>query len=274
MTTDTTINASQDPSMANKLAQQAMAISDQEAVVNATKLSITTPPETTVTLPGGLFDPFSGTINTAEVRELNGMDEEAISKLTDPGKSLLLILERATVKIGDEPASKELLDALYSGDREMILLGIRKATFGNEVKLGPWECTTCNEVQTFTVNLNTDVPIKNFDGEREFTVACKAGPVVATLPKGSLQKAIVESVNKTAAELDTILLKQCVLSINGQDLIDTEAVRRLSIQDRRAVLKEITDRNPGPQLGDIKSSCVSCGTEVPLPLTLADLFRE
>ncbi len=274
MTTDTTINATQDPKLANKLAQEAMALSDQEAAVRATKLDITLPPDTVVTLPGGLYDPFEGTITTAEIRELNGIDEEAISKVNDIGKSLLLILERATVKIGNEPATKELLDALYSGDREMLLLAIRKATFGTEVKLGPGECPDCGETQVFTLDLNKDVPIKTFDGEREFTVKCKIGPVVATLPKGSLQKAIVESVNKTSAELDTILLKQCIISINGQDLIDPEAVRRLSIQDRRAVLKEITDRNPGPQLGDLKTSCQHCGQEVPLPLTLADLFRE
>jgi hypothetical protein len=274
MTTNTVINASQDPSLANKLAMEAMALTDQEAAVKSTKLEITMPPDTTVKLPGGLYDPFDGLITTAEVRELNGVDEEAISKVNDIGKSLLLILERATVKIGDKPATKELLDSLYAGDREMILLGIRKVTFGNTVKMGPWECTGCGEAQVFTVNLDENVDIKELNGEREFTVDCKVGPVVATLPKGALQKAIVDSSNKTSAELDTILLKQCVISINGNDLLDQEAVRRLSIQDRRTLLKEITDRNPGPQLGDIKSSCSSCGQEVPLPLTLADLFRE
>lgn len=274
MTTNTTISAEQNPDLVNKLAQEAMAISSQEATVQAMKLDIKLPPDTTVSLPGGLFDPFNGIINTAEVRELNGIDEEAISKINDPGKALLLILERATVKIGNEPATNELLDALYSGDREMLLLAIRKVTFGAQVKVGPGNCPDCGQEQIFELDLNKDVPIKKFDGEREFTVACKVGPVVATLPKGNLQKAIVESTNKTSAELDTILLKQCIISINGNDLLDPEAVRRLSIQDRRAVLKEITDRNPGPQLGEMKKACHSCGSEVPIPLSLADLFRE
>jgi len=272
MTTDTVINAVQNPDLVNRLAQEAM--TEQEATVKASKLEITLPPDTTVSLPGGLFDPFIGVINTAEVRELNGIDEEAVSKIGDPGKSLLLILERATVKIGDEPATKDLLDALFSGDREMLLLAIRKATFGSQVKVGPGVCPECSQEQVFELDLDKDVTIKTFDGEREFTVPCKVGPIVATLPKGNLQKAIVESVNKTSAELDTILLKQCIISINGQDLLDPEAVRRLSIQDRRTVLKAITDRNPGPQLGDMKKECQSCGTEVPLPLSLADLFRE
>ena len=274
MTTDTVINASQNPDLVNRLAKEAMAISDQEATVRAAKLDITLPPDTTVSLPGGLLDPFNGMINTAEVRELNGIDEEAISKINDPGRSLLLILERATVKIGEEPATKELLDALYSGDREMLLLAIRKVTFGSKVKVGPGICQQCGEEQIFELDLDKDVPIKTFDGERNFTVSCKVGQVVASLPTGSLQKAIVESVNKTSAELDTILLKQCIVSINDQPLLDPETVRRLSIKDRRAVLKAITDRNPGPQLGDMKKECQSCGTEVPLPLSLADLFRE
>jgi hypothetical protein len=274
MTTDTVINAEQDPALANMLAQEAMAISAQEATVQAMKLDITLPPDTTVTLPGGLYNPFEGIITTAEVRELTGIDEEAISKINDPGKSLLAILERATVKIGNEPATKGLLDLLYSGDREMLLLGIRKATFGSQVKVGPGNCPDCGHEQIFELDLNKDVPIKTLEGDREFTVDCKVGAVVASLPTGSLQKAIVESTNKTSAELDTILLKQCIISINGQDLVDPEAVRRLSIQDRRAVIKAITDRNPGPQLGDMKKACQSCGSEVPIPLSLADLFRE
>lgn len=274
MSTDTVINASQNPELVNKLAKKAMDVSEQEIMAHTPNLEVTLPPDTTVTLPGGLFDPFNGVINTAEVRELTGIDEEAISKINDPGKALLLILERATVKIGDETATKELLDALYSGDREMILLAIRKVTFGSKVKIGPGDCPDCGEEQIFELDLDKDVPIKNFDGEREFTISCKVGSVVASLPKGSLQKAIVEAVNKTSAELDTILLKQCVVSINGQILLNPEEVRHFTIKDRRDILKAITDRNPGPQLGDMKKECKFCGTEVPLPLTLAELFRE
>ena len=274
MNTDTVINSHTNPDLANKLVKEATELSEQEVMVKAAKPPLTLPPATEVDLPGGLFDPFKGIISNAEVRELTGVDEEAISKIADTAKSLLAILERATIKIGDEPASKDLIDLLFAGDREMLLLAIRKVTFGNEIKLGPGPCPHCEEEQIFTIDLTKDVEIKKLDGEAEFTVKCKIGDVLVTLPKGATQKAIVEATNRTSAELDTIMLKSCVLSINSQTVINPDVVRNLGMLDRRTILKEIADRNPGPQLGALKKECQSCGQEVPLPLSLADLFRE
>lgn len=270
MTTSKTISATQDPAAANKLAAQAM--SDQEATVKALKPDTKLPPATDVTLPAGLYSPFDGLISTAEVRELTGVDEEAISKISDAGKALLTILERGTVKIGNEAATPAILDSLYAGDREALLLAIRKATFGSDIKLGPAPCPSCGEEQVFNIDLDKDVPVKTLDGPGEFTVDCKVGTVLVSLPKGSAQKAVVSSTNKTTAELDTIILTNCVVSINDMPVIDPAVVRNLSIQDRRKILNEITTRNPGPQLSELKTSCQSCGTEVPLPLTLAELF--
>jgi len=274
MNTDTVINSHTNPELANKLAKKATELSDQEAMVKAVKPPVTLPPATDVDLPGGLFDPFNGLISKAEIRELTGVDEEAISKIPDAAKGLLYILERATVKIGEETANKELLDSLFAGDREMLLLAIRCATFGNEIKLGPGLCPHCEEAQTFNIDLSKDIEIKRLDGDAEFTVDCKVGKVLVTLPKGSTQKAIVESANKTSAELDTIMLKNCVLEVNGMTVVGPEVVRNLGMLDRRTILKEIADRNPGPQLGALKKECQSCGQEVPLPLSLADLFRD
>jgi hypothetical protein len=273
MTTDTTISASNNPALANELAAKAMNPSDQVVASSAAKVTTTPPPATDVELLGGLLDPILGLISTAEIRELNGIDEELISKIGDPGKALLTILERATVKIGNEPADKDTLDALYAGDRELLLLAIRNATFGSDIKLGPGECPSCGVEQVFEIDLEKDVPLKKLDGDHTFTVKCKVGEVVVALPTGSTQKAIVTSTNKTSAELDTILLKNCIESINGMPVLGLDDVRKLSLKDRRDILQEITNRNPGPQLNEIKIPCQSCGTEVPLPLTLAELFR-
>jgi hypothetical protein len=273
MSNTNVINAATNPSVANKLAAEAMAQQEATvAVINPDPIKL--PPDTIVELPAGLMDPFTGkTIDTAEVRELTGVDEEAISKITDLGKSLLTILERAVVKIGDEVASKDTLDALYAGDREMLLLAIRNVTFGEEILLGPGQCPSCRFEQTFNVNLIKDVKVKKLEGSAEFTVKCKVGEVLVNLPTGNTQKALISSTNKTSAELDTILLTNCVKSINGVPVVSPEVVRNLGIKDRKQLLEEITNRNPGPQLSEISKPCQSCGTEVPLPLTLAELFR-
>ena len=273
MSNNTKISAEQNPALANQLAASAMALAEQEAAVSRPKTEITLPPDTVVELLGGLEDPFVGVTTTAEVRELTGVDEEIISKISDIGKSLLTILERATVRIGNEPANTELLDAMYAGDRELLLLKIRNVTFGPEVKLGPGSCPSCGVEQVFTLDLEKDVPLKKLEGNGEFEVACKVGPVIVTLPTGLTQKAIVTSSNKTTAELDTLLLRNCIKSVNGNGDVTFDMVRGLSLKDRKEILSEITNRNPGPQLGDIKGKCQSCDSEVSLPLTLADLFR-
>ena len=265
------VTAATDPKLATKLIEDAINSVDQ--VVTTSEDEIQLPPDTTVELPGGLFDPIEGTTKTAEVRELNGADEEAVAKSLDMGKGLLTILERATVKIGDKKPTREDLDSLLAGDRELLLLAIRKATFGSEIKLGPGACPDCGEEQIFNVDLDKDVEIKQLDNdERYFSVDCKIGEVRVGLPDGGTQKEMINSANKTSAELDTILLKSCISTINGLPLMNAQQVRELSVNDRRKILNAISDRNPGPQLNKIKKNCQACGQEVPLPLTLADLF--
>jgi hypothetical protein len=267
-----TISAMDNPVAANQLIEAAL--SDQEVKAPKVKTSIPLPPDTEIKLPGGLYDPFDGVIKTAEVRELTGADEEAIARISDPAKALLTILERAVVKIGDKPASKELLDVMLAGDREMLLLAIRRFTFGDKTEVGPGICNECEFEQTFEIDLDTDVNIKELnEDDRVFTLDCKVGQVVVSLPNGAVQKALVNATNKNSAELDTILLKGCISSINEIPIMNVQQVKDLSIKDRRDILTAITSRNPGPLLSEIKKPCASCGVEVPLPLTLAELFQ-
>jgi hypothetical protein len=273
MANETVINAADNPAIANKLVEEAL--SDRGVEQQQERIPVVLPPSGEVILPGGINDPFEGHIGTAEVRELNGGDEEVIARIIDPGKSLLAILDRAVVSVGGKPADKDTLDMLLAGDREMLLLEIRKATFGDEIVVGPGLCPSCQHEQTFTVHLTNDIEVKHLSEEdRHFSLKCKVGTVEVSLPNGQVQKTIVNSTNKNSAELDTLLLKGCINEINGLPVTDIQVIKDLSIKDRRDILKAITDRNPGPQLGSLKKACQSCGSEVPLPLTLAELFQE
>ena len=272
MTTDSTINASTNPALANKAVSDAISLAEQEATVKVQKEPLTLPSATEVELLGGFYDPFEGVAMTAEIRELNGVDEEAISKITETGKALLEILDRGTVKIGNSPANKEILDLMLAGDREMLLLAIFKITFGSDIKLGPGACPKCETQQVFEVDLDKDVPMKKLEGDREFTIPTSLGDVLVSLPNGATQRELVSGASKTSAELDTILLRKCIISINEMPIMSADQVRKLTIKDRRTLVDEIIKRNPGPQLSELKKPCASCGQEVPLPLTLADLF--
>ena len=108
---ETTLNAASNPAMANKLLEDVNKIVAQEVMApTAPEVVIPSLPETTVDLPGGLYDPCEGNVmKTAEVRELTGLDEEAIVRISEPGKALLTILEKATVSVGGQPVTKDTL---------------------------------------------------------------------------------------------------------------------------------------------------------------------
>lgn len=275
---ENTLSAADNPQLANELVAKAMQGTPQvTAGVSAEVESAPLPPDTTIQLSAGLIDLENESIvMTAEVRELNGADEEALARISDPGKVLMTTLERGTLTIGDKRATPQMLDALLAGDRELLLIEIRKATFGNDIELHG-DCPKCGATdRVFAIDLAKDVEVKRLDNpieDRVFSVDCKVGEVRVAMPNGKTQKKLIDNSDKTIAELDSILLKDCVVQINGLPIMDMKQVLNLSIKDRRAIIKKIGEMAPGPQLGDIKKSCDACGQEVPLPLTVADLFR-
>ena len=237
----------------------------------------TVPPSNSeVALPGGFINREGALVKYAEVRELNGMDEEAIAKAGSSSRALLVMLQRGLVSIGTEEANKQDLDNLLSGDRDAILIGIRKVTFGNEADF-TLTCPHCKTDLDVSVDLETDVPVKELEdpinGRRFEYESKKHGIIKCVLPNGSTQRKLMENTDKTLAELNTILLAGCVESVNGQPSMGASTVLKLGMADREALVAEIIKRNPGPRLGEVSTHCEACGEVIAMPLALTDLFR-
>ena len=269
--TTKTISAAANPALANNLIKKATKSEDNPEITP----EILLPSDTTVELPGGYITPAGEVIRTAEVRELNGKDEEAIAKTNNIGKALMLILQRAVVKIGDEPATEKMLDSLLTGDRETLMLGILKATFGATPTIASY-CSGCDEFKEIQVDLNNDVKFKMLAdsiNDRVFTVKGKAGDIVVQLPTGITQKELINNAEKSVAELNTMMLENTVTSINGSPVYSKIQVQNLSIVDRRKLVDEISERNPGPQWADTTVVCPDCEGEVTVSINLGTLFR-
>jgi len=234
------------------------------------------PSSSSVILPGGFLAKDGSLIKYGEVRELNGMDEEAVSKAGSAGKALAAMLQRGVVSIGTNAADKDDLDQLLSGDRDALLIGIRRVTFGDTVDF-EFPCQHCNTDLEVSVDLVKDVPIKELEdpiNDRTFTYTSKKkGIIVVGLPTGAVQKKLVENADKTSSELNTILLSGCLKSVNGEPSLGASTALTLGMADRDGIINEIIKRNPGPRLGEVKTTCEACGEEIPMPLSLADLFR-
>jgi len=269
-----TLNAAENPALANQLAQQAMqgAGGAEEA---PTIITIAPPTDGAVTLPGGYLTGLGEVYSTAEVRELNGLDEEAISRQPTLGKALTTILSRAVVSIGDEPATEAAIDNLLSGDADALMLGIYRATFGNTAVLNGY-CASCSVMKQVEVHLTDDLTVKSLldpVGDRVFTVKGKRTDFTVKLPSRKTQKEMIHNADKTAGELNTILLEGCVVEIGGQPVLSKTQVQAIGIADRRTIVEAITARNPGPQFGALEVPCEDCEGKVDVPISLGAIFR-
>jgi len=249
--------------------EQAFSIEDK------VKITTEAPISNVVELPGG-FVLSNGTLaTTAEVRELNGLDEEELAKATTANRMLHTAFSKGLVSIGGSEAYKENLNTLLSGDKEAILLGIRNVTFGSKIPY-TYTCSSCLEEQDTEIDLLKDVEITKLNdpvSDRIFTVKLKNGEAVVTLPNGVTNKKLMDAEDKSTAELVTIILSGCLVSINGTPSLGVQTALNLGILDRETIISEIYRRTPGPRLGEVTKACKACGNETPLPLSLASLFR-
>lgn len=263
-----TVKASENPELTTQLVEKALAetVKPKEAVV------VTPPTDVHVTLPGVFINASGDSVTSVEVRELTGKDEEAIARASNLGKALLQVLYRGTVKIGNDIATDDALDSMLAGNRDAIMLGIYKATFGNTPELQGF-CGGCNSFKPVTININEDIKVKLLIDEASFIVDAKCGEVLVTLPTGYCQKELVNNSEKTMSELTTILLENCVLKINGKPIISKSQVQNLGISDRRLIGEAINTNAIGPIFEEISVTCPDCEGEVKTPINLGSLFR-
>lgn len=256
-----------DPQLVADLAAQAMA--EPEKVI------VTVPPSASeVELPGGLITVGGSLIKYAEIRELNGADEEAIAKSGSTARALNTILQRGLVSLGGMPVNPSNFDDLLMGDRDMLLLAIRKITFGNTVNLR-MSCRSCYIQNDIEVDLEKDVKIVYLNDplDRRFTVDLKSGTAEVSLPNGVTHKKLIDNADKTASEITTIIIASCLTEVNGEFSYGTSTALSLGILDREKIVTEIYSRTPGPRLGEVSKACEACGASIAIPLGLADLFR-
>jgi hypothetical protein len=263
-----TISAAVNPALANQMLNKALNEKPREVMPE-----IVSPSDTTVELPGGYINAAGEVIKTAEVRELNGKDEEVISKTSNLGKAILTILQLGTVKIGNEPATDAILDDLLIGDRDAILLGILKATFGSKINVPIF---SNNEQKLVEIDVNADIKTKILTdsiNQRVFTVKGKTLEYTVKLPNGIVQKEMINNMDKTSAELSTIILENTVVRIGETPVYSKSQVQALSVVDRRKIIEEINKRAPGPQFEDVVITDPDTGSEVTVPINLGSLFQ-
>lgn len=274
------------------LANPAEAQSALDAAAKAAKSPMPVaefPPDDLVTLPGGLT--YKGElIRRVTVRELNGEDEDALARAIqnpNPYHFLDTLLSRGVERIGtlSPETSQALLSDLLTGDRDEIILGIRRVTYGDAVEVFGWTCPLCGKaVDKIEFSLTEDVDrktLKDPAAETVFDLPLRKGATAKVrLATGAVQTAVFEMPDLTSPQRDDIMLSKCIETYTdpgGQvHLIPgfPSMVRKLSAPDRRTILQALSERQPGPRYNEIGFNHEECGGAVTLALGITDLFRD
>lgn len=239
-------------------------------------------PDTYVKLPAGLV--IDGkVIQDAEIQELTGEHEEKLAKArtsNNAAKFVNTLLQCGTVAIGDTPATAEILDSLLQGDLDTLMLGIRRATFGDEFEVYGVECPSCGEANDLNLNLK-DIPVQELDDPetRDFIVDLRKGRQARIqFPTGAVQNEIFKK-QMSIPEMNSLTLASCVISFinpDGSEILSTGLadVKKLGLVDRKTLQDYIYDNQPGPRYDQVTALCSSCEGEVLVPLNVGILFRE
>lgn len=275
-------DAETQPEALNALTARALGESAPEPVV------ISGPPDGSAQLLAGYVDPSGNRWRDVELRELRGRDEEALAKASATGdmtRYIDAILRAGVVRVGevdDEAKLKDVLDGLLVGDRELLVMQVRRLAFGDTIRLGV-KCPFCEHAFEVDYSFGNDVPLKQFeiDGvgdptQRLFNVELPSGALAEVrMVDGKAQKIVYspENVKKTDPELNTLLLTELLVSISGKPVRGPGPVLDMPVKDRAFLLRWLTDNQPGPQYGDVKQECPECIRSFPLVMTLSSMFR-
>lgn len=211
-----------------------------------------------------------------QVREMNGSDEEAISKKeikSNGAKILRTLIARCCTRIGtyerdDMKESKwiDIIQSLSVGDQDYIILKIRELSLGDEIE-SKYECPDpeCKESIHTTVTID-ELEIEPFDGMFEIPFELPKGYVDKdgkVLKKGKLRhpngldREVLDSIaRKNVGLANTLMLSRCITELEGIKVYD-DLVRSLSLKDRQYLMKLFEEHKFGVKL-EVEIECPTC----------------
>ena len=265
--------------MSLNLAEQAEVIN--EAIADDPP-EVGKPAPTTVKLMCGLLNPETEEWqDTAVVAEMTGEDEEELDRLTTVDNLSYAdytsaLLRRAVTSIGDVTVSDtpSVLDDLIIGDRDLLFLGVIKATYGN-VRSFSVTCGHCSKSNDVRVNLDEDFPIQQPKGSltEARVVELKDGTEVKVKYLTGKDAQTIAALEGNAAEQNTAIVAHAVIwDDDRSDKVKTQWSRSLSLADRRVLIDTVLEDQPGPTLEEVEAPCGHCDEKITMLLDWASLL--
>lgn len=225
-------------------------------------------------LPGGYWDPSGCLHREFELSALTGREEELLVRggRTQSAAVVTEVLSRCVLRLGEiSPVPPDVTRRLLVGDRQYLLLQLRRATFGDLVHaelICPWsDCGT---------QVSVDFPIADVPVEEPpcraalhtMTLSAAAvtagadlggdGEVCFRLPDGSDQEELSDLLAHNEAEALTELLCRCVQRLGPYRPPQREQVSALSALARVEIEERMRQVAPKVEQS-MAATCVGCG---------------
>lgn len=198
-----------------------------------------------ITLPGGRWR-NGAPQRDALLRPLRGEDELFLAEEAEgltPARRTTLTLARCLERLGDEsPVSLESARTLTAGDREAILLHLRRATFG-ETLTSVLRCPRagCDERMDLELRV-ADLLVGASQAEEVNTLTMGGEEIRFRLPNGGDLEEAAEVAQRDVAAAARLLVARCVLS---------------GAPDPRALSKRMAELDPQAEL-ILELTCTKC----------------
>jgi hypothetical protein len=223
--------------------------------------------ENTITVPllGGLVVK-DHRLGHAELRPLSGHEEEWLSRHRGQAAALTTteLLAACLVGIGDAVVTDDLVKHLLVGDRDYLILCLRRMTLGDRFQ-GVLPCPACDAQMDVSFDAD-DVPIeRRLQTEATYTLepgrSERPRTIRFRLPTGGDQEAVLGL--EPAAAVDA-LLERCIVDDGGASL---------SLEDREAVVAAMDRLAPQLDL-ELDLVCPECGHGFLVPFDINAFFFD
>jgi len=213
-------------------------------------------------LPGGLVLDDGRRLGRAELRPLTGREEEWLTRHAGMPSAHLAtkLLSACFVRLEDVPVNSEMIDKLLVGDRDYLILQLRRMTLGDRFA-AVFSCPACKramDVEFLAQDISIEPRLQNVTA---YTWASEDAQRVVRyrLPNGADQEAVADL---SAGEAVEALLARCVIDDGGAPL---------SVEERVAVIAEMDAHAPQIDL-ELELNCPECGHSFTTPFDCTSFF--
>jgi hypothetical protein len=213
-----------------------------------------------------------------KVRELIGRDL-AKFETAQPRKAKVLlndILADTIIEIKnyEKPLSfsvkRQFLNSLCVGDRDIILLEVRKLTYGEEMDMTT-KCPNCNEQLDVVINLNDIQVIPPKIIEDEWVIQLETGLLVNDVIHKDVHMKVPRVGELERYDTPSQIIAQAIRNI-GDIVGSVEVLNELTVRDRDIIIQALAERVPKVDW-TVKVECFNCGEIFSAGVDFSGFFR-